>query len=79
MLFFQLLAHLLVLPILFIAVKSPNLVYQHWEGKKTAMAEPELQIRWEGGKREWGGGGGGGGGHPDPEIAGGGLSVLSLV
>ena len=74
MLFFQLLAHLLVLPILFIAVKSPNLVYQHWEGKKTAMAEPDLQKRWEGGKREWGGGG-----HPDPEIAGGGLSVLSLV
>ena len=42
------------------------------------MAEPDLQKRWEGGKREWGGGGCGGG-HPDPEIAGGGLSVLSLV
>ena len=75
MLFFQLLAHLLVLPILFIAVKSPNLVYQHWEDKKTAVANPDLQKRWEAGGR----GGMGGGGHPDPEIAGGGLSVLSLV
>ena len=77
MLFFQLLAHLLVLPILFIAVKSPNLVYQHWEGKKTAVANLDLQKRWE--AEVCVGGGGGGGGHPDPEIAGAGLSVLSLV
>ena len=76
MLFFQLLAHLLVLPILFIAVKSPNLVYQHWEGKKTAVANRDLQKSWEAGV---GKGGGGSCGHPDPEIAGGGLSVLSLV
>ena len=47
---FQLLAHLLVLPILFITVNSPNLVYQHWEGKKTAMADLDLQIRWGAGR-----------------------------
>ena len=33
---FSLLARLLVLPMLFIAVNSPNLAHQHWEGKKTA-------------------------------------------
>ena len=33
---FSLLACLLVLPMLFIAVNSPNLAHQHWEGKKTA-------------------------------------------
>ena len=33
--FFLLLARLLVLSILFIAVNSPNLEHQHWEGKKT--------------------------------------------
>ena len=33
---FWLLARLLVLPMLFIAVNSPNLAHQHWEGKKTA-------------------------------------------
>ena len=47
---------------LFFADNSPNLVYQYWEGKKTAMADPDLQIRW----------GAGGGGNPDPEIMGGG-------
>ena len=30
-----LLARLLVLPMLFIAVNSPNVAHQHWEGKKT--------------------------------------------
>ena len=34
--FFFTLAHLLVLPILFITGNSPNLAHQHWEGKKTA-------------------------------------------
>ena len=33
---FWLLARLLVLPMLLIAVNSPNLAHQHWEGKKTA-------------------------------------------
>ena len=33
---FSLLACLLVLPMLSIAVNSPNLVHQHWEGEKTA-------------------------------------------
>ena len=45
--------------------------------KKTAITDPDLQIRW----------GAGGSGHPDPEIRGGGglkkifflLSGLSLV
>ena len=32
---FSLLACLLVLPMFFIAVNSPNLAHQHWEGKKT--------------------------------------------
>ena len=32
----SLLAHLLVLPMLFITVNSPNLAHQHWEAKKTA-------------------------------------------
>ena len=32
---FSLLAHLLVLPMLFVAVNSPNLVHEHWEGKMT--------------------------------------------
>ena len=30
------LRHLLVLPMLVIAVTSPNFAHQHWEGKKTA-------------------------------------------
>ena len=34
--FFSLLARLLVLPMLFIAVNSANLVHQHWVGKTTA-------------------------------------------
>ena len=34
--FFSLLARLLVLPMLFVAVNSPNLKRRHWEGKKTA-------------------------------------------
>ena len=34
--FFFTLAHLLVLPMLFITGNSPNLAHQHWEGKKTA-------------------------------------------
>ena len=33
--FFLLLARLLVLPMLFIAVTSPNLAHQHWEGNKS--------------------------------------------
>ena len=33
---FSVLAHLLILPMLFITIKSPNLAHQHWEGKKTA-------------------------------------------
>ena len=33
---FSVLAHLLILPMLFITVNSPNLAHQHWEGKKTA-------------------------------------------
>lgn len=32
----SLLAHLLVLPMLFVSVNSPNLANQHWKGKKTA-------------------------------------------
>ena len=36
MLFFLLLACLLILSMLFIAVNSPNLAHQHWECKKTA-------------------------------------------
>ena len=32
---FSLLARLLVFPMLFIAVSSPNLADQHWESKKT--------------------------------------------
>ena len=34
--FFLLPARLLVLTMLFIAVNSPNLAHQHWDGKKTA-------------------------------------------
>ena len=33
---FSLLVPLLGLPMLIIAVNSPNLAHQHWEGKKTA-------------------------------------------
>ena len=33
---FFFLAHLLVLPMLFITGNSSNLAHQHWEGKKTA-------------------------------------------
>ena len=36
--FFLLLARLIVLPMLFIAVNSPNLAQQHWEGKETAKS-----------------------------------------
>ena len=32
---FLLLARLLLLPMLLIAVNSPNVAHQHWEGKKT--------------------------------------------
>ena len=32
---FSLLACLLILPILFVAVNSPHLVHEHWEGKMT--------------------------------------------
>ena len=34
--FFLLLAGFPILPMLFIAVNSPNLAHRHWEGKKTA-------------------------------------------
>ena len=34
--FFSVFARLLVLLMLFIAVNSPNLAHQHWDGKKTA-------------------------------------------
>ena len=33
---FSVCARLLVLPMLFITVNSPNLAHQHWDGKKTA-------------------------------------------
>ena len=33
---FSVFARLLVLPMLFITVNSPNLAHQHWDGKKTA-------------------------------------------
>ena len=36
------LVHLLVLPMLFIAVNSPNLVHQHWKDQKTAKCPKPL-------------------------------------
>ena len=39
---FLLLARLLVLPMLVIAVNSPNLAHQHWEGKETAKRPNNL-------------------------------------
>ena len=43
---FLLLARLLVLPMLFIAVNSPNLAHQHWEGKKTAKRRSAEVQAW---------------------------------
>ena len=42
---FSLLAPVLVLPMLIIAVNSPNLAHQHWEGKKTAKCPNNFD--WE--------------------------------
>ena len=42
--FFFTLAHLLVLPMLFITGNSPNLAHQHWEGKKTADSKVSQQF-----------------------------------
>ena len=42
--FFSLPARLLVLAMLFIAVYSPNLLHQHWKGKKTVKCPNNFEV-----------------------------------
>ena len=54
--FFLIVARLLILPMWFIVVNSPNLAHQHWEGKKTVFKCPnnfEGDYSWVKNQQFW--------------------------